>query len=300
MVAAGPTASVYRVIHRTSYHYGATMTDGYSVACLLPRTTSAQTVRSATVALEPAASEHDATLDVFGNHVHQFGLHTSHDAMTVTAESVVEVSAAAVPVDETPWERVVEIASAAEGDLALEVGMFRSSSALVDLDVLRHELAGMNGSIFTPGRGVVDAARALCDAIHQGFEFDPHFSNVSTPLAEVLAARRGVCQDFAHLAVGCLRSVGLAARYVSGYIETEPPPGEERLVGADASHAWCSVWTPEAGWVDFDPTNGHLPVDRHVTVAWGRDYADVIPVRGVMIGPSATQELRVAVDVLRT
>jgi transglutaminase-like putative cysteine protease len=120
---------------------------------------------------------------------------------------------------------------------------------------------------------------------------------VSTPLADVLAARRGVCQDFAHLATGCLRSLGLAARYVSGSIETAPPPGEPRLVGADASHAWCSVWTPEAGWVDFDPTNGHLPVNQHVTVAWGRDYADVTPVRGVMIGPATTQLLEVSVDV---
>jgi len=114
-----------------------------------------------------------------------------------------------------------------------------------------------------------------------------------------LAERRGVCQDFAHLAIGALRSLGLAARYVSGYIETDPPPGEERLIGADASHAWCSIWTPGAGWVDFDPTNGHLPVERHVTVAWGRDYADVVPVRGVVIGPNADQDLVVSVDVAR-
>jgi len=115
----------------------------------------------------------------------------------------------------------------------------------------------------------------------------------------VLSARRGVCQDFAHLAIGCLRSIGLAARYVSGYIETVPPPGQTRLEGADASHAWCSVWTPDAGWVDFDPTNGLLPITRHITVAWGRDYADVTPVRGVMIGPSTSQQLDVSVDVRR-
>ena len=152
---------------------------------------------------------------------------------------------------------------------------------------------------FLPGRPIVDAVEALCLQIFEQFEFDPHFSNVATPLDAVLSARRGVCQDFAHLAIGCLRSLGLAARYVSGYIETEPPPGEQRMVGADASHAWCSVWTPKAGWVDFDPTNGHLPGNQHVTVAWGRDYADVTPVRGVMIGPATTQDLYVSVDVAR-
>ena len=160
-------------------------------------------------------------------------------------------------------------------------------------------LRSIAASAFTPGRGVVDAVRALCDQIYRDYEFDAEFSDVSTPLGEVLDARRGVCQDFAHLAVGALRAVGLAARYVSGYLETVPPPGRPRLVGADASHAWASVWTPQAGWVDFDPTNGHLPVNDHVTVAWGRDYADVIPVRGVMIGPAADQRLEVAVDVER-
>jgi len=122
---------------------------------------------------------------------------------------------------------------------------------------------------------------------------------VSTPLATVVEARRGVCQDFAHLAVTGLRMLGLAARYVSGYIETDPPPGSPKLVGADASHAWCSVWVPSLGWVDFDPTNDRLPTHRHVTVAWGRDYADVPPVRGVVIGPAASQELSVSVDVVR-
>ena len=219
--------------------------------------------------------------------------------MTVTGHSVVAVQHRELPVDDTPWEQVVSIASTSSGDAAIEVGMFRASSSLVDLDALRHELDQIASEAFWPGRGIVDATRALCSTIEQSFDFDPHFSNVSTPLAEVLSARRGVCQDFAHVAIGCLRSLGLAARYVSGYIETVPPPGAARLVGADASHAWVSVWTPRAGWVDFDPTNGHLPVNDHVTVAWGRDYADVIPVRGVMIGPASDQHLRVAVDVER-
>ena len=122
---------------------------------------------------------------------------------------------------------------------------------------------------------------------------------MSTPLDDVLLHRRGVCQDFAHLMTGALRSVGLAARYVSGYIETEPPPGEAKLVGTDASHAWCSVYVPGHGWIDADPTNDQIPPHRHVTVAWGRDYGDVAPLRGVVLGPSATQQMDVEVDVTR-
>lgn len=290
----------YRVHHRTTYRYGATMTDGYTVACLVPRPTARQAVRQSSVTLRPVASEWDSYLDGFGNLVYQFGLHEPHDEMSVEATSVVELQPwAQEPEDATPWEQVVAQLDVAVGDLAIDVGAFRARSTFVDITGFGAELRAIADRAFVAGRPVVDATRALCHDIFATFEFDTHFSNVSTPLTDVLAARRGVCQDFAHLAVGSLRSLGLAARYVSGYIETVPPPGEERLVGADASHAWCSVWTPLAGWVDFDPTNDHLPVNDHVTVAWGRDYADVIPVRGVMIGPATTQTLDVAVDVQR-
>ena len=139
----------------------------------------------------------------------------------------------------------------------------------------------------------------LTTRIFTDFTFDPAFSDVSTPLAEVLDHRRGVCQDFAHLAIGCLRSVGLPARYVSGYIETEAPPGQPKLVGADASHAWCATYVPGWGWLDLDPTNDQVAPARHITVAWGRDYRDVAPLRGVVVGPAAPQELAVAVDVSR-
>jgi transglutaminase-like putative cysteine protease len=290
----------YRVVHRTSYRYGATMTDGYTIACLVPRPTDHQVVSESTVRLDPPESERDSHLDAFGNLVHQFGLHEPHDEMTVEATSVVEIRPWDRPDDPTPWEQVADQLDAATDDLAVEVAALRGRSTFVDTSSLGARLAQIASTAFVPGRPIVDAAQALCEQIHRDFEFDPHFSDVSTPLAEVLDARRGVCQDFAHLAIGCLRAVGLAARYVSGYIETVPPPGQERLVGADASHAWCSIWTPLAGWIDFDPTNAHLPVNDHVTVAWGRDYADVIPVRGVMIGPTTDQVLEVAVDVTRT
>jgi transglutaminase-like putative cysteine protease len=152
-------------------------------------------------------------------------------------------------------------------------------------------------SSFAPGRPILDAARAYCHRIFATFEYDRAFTDVTTPLSAVLAARRGVCQDFAHLAVSGLRLLGLAARYVSGYIETASPGGGRPAVGGNASHAWCSLWVPEIGWVDFDPTNDHLPADDHITVAWGRDYNDVPPLRGVVIGPAADQRLSVAVSV---
>ncbi len=287
----------YRVVHRTVYTYGAAMTDGYTVACLVPRPTLWQRVEEATVTLDPPPSEADSFLDAFGNLVHQYGLHELHRSLTITAESTIELDEQPPPRDDTPWEAVVELLDAADGRLAAEAGFFRSASTFVDLLDLGVALNSIATRSFTPGVGVITGAAALCRDIFESFEFDAAFSDVSTPLTHVLAARRGVCQDFAHLAIGCLRSIGLAARYVSGYIETVPPPGRPRLVGADSSHAWCSMWTPQAGWVDFDPTNGHLPVNHHVTVAWGRDYADVTPVRGVMIGPSTTQQLDVSVDV---
>ena len=289
----------YRVVHRTAYDYGATMTDGYSVACLAPRETAWQTVRRTEITVEPDVPEVDRFVDAFGNRQYQFGVHEPHDHLVITADSIVDVTPRPDPDDPTPWDDVVGRLAVATGDLALETGWFRSTSALVDLESLAEPLAALTRDVFHPGRGIVDAVRALCHEINATFEFDPHFSTVSTPLVDVLDQRRGVCQDFAHLAIACLRSLGLAAGYVSGYIETLPPPGEAKLVGADASHAWCSVWTPEEGWVTFDPTNDHVPANDHVTVAWGRDYADVMPVRGVMIGPAATQTLDVAVDVHR-
>mgnify|MGYP000923945126 CR=1 FL=1 len=239
------------------------------------------------------------TFDPFGNRIHHFGLHELHDSLTVNATSLVECAEQARPVDPTPWEEVVRQLDGARDDLALDAGFFRSATSIVDLPGLGTRLHELAEPSFGPGVGVVEAIDDLCHRIHDGFAFDAGFTEVSTPLRDVLAARRGVCQDFAHLMIGCLRTVGLAARYVSGYIETVPPPGQERLVGADASHAWCSVWTPMAGWVDLDPTNGLMPADRHVTVAWGRDYADVTPVRGVVIGPATTQRLEVSVDVER-
>jgi transglutaminase-like putative cysteine protease len=289
----------YHVWHRTTYRYSRPMNDGYTVAYLLPRPTPHQVVERAEVEVDPAPDERWERIDVFGNRVLQVGVHRSHDELTLHAASDVVVEPAPDPPPGVPWETAAAAVRELRGGEALTVRAFVGRSPYVALDRHGAELRAFAEQAFPPGRPVVEGARALGHEIFETFSFDPTFTDVSTPLSEVLTARRGVCQDFAHLAAGALRTLGLAARYVSGYIETDPPPGGPRLIGADASHAWCSVWVPELGWVDFDPTNDHLPVRRHVTVAWGRDYGDVAPVRGVVIGPHAEQKLSVAVDVER-
>ncbi|MGH9133895.1 MAG: transglutaminase family protein [Ilumatobacteraceae bacterium] len=289
----------YRVVHRTTYRYASPMNDGYTVAHLLPRATPRQRVEDASITVTPRPSELDEHLDPFGNRVTRFGVHHPHDELVVEAVSTVGVDDADPLVDAAPWNDVASRIDGLGGDDALEIGPFRARTRFVELDVVGAQLAEIAYGSFAPRRGIVEAAHDLCHRIFTGFTYDPTSTEISTPLTDVLLSRRGVCQDFAHLATGCLRSIGLAARYVSGYIETEPPAGQARLVGADASHAWCSVWTPSAGWIDFDPTNDHFPTRRHVTVAWGRDYADVTPVRGVVIGPATAQTLDVSVDVAR-
>ena len=202
----------YRVTHRTTYKYDAVMTDGYTVACLAPRPTQWQLVHDSMIELQPAASEWDSYLDLFGNLINQFGLHEPHGAMVVEATSIVEVLRREFPTDDTPWEQAVELASAARDDLAIDIGMFRSTSRLVDLGEHGAALRRLANSVFTPGPPIVDAIRALNQQIYQTFEFDAKFSNIPTPLDNVLDARRGVCQDFAHISVGVLRLTVLPVR----------------------------------------------------------------------------------------
>lgn len=289
----------YRVVHLTDYRYGATMLDGYSVACVLARPTPSQNVLSSVVTTTPVADEYDEREDVFGNRVVQVGVHQPHEGLTVEAVTEVDVWTQEFPRVDVAWERVAAIVAGLRGPVALDVAPFAAPSRFVTVDANRLALFELVSPSFTPGRGIVEATVAFCTQIHEAFTFDATRTEVSSPLDDVLAKRGGVCQDFAHLAVGCLRTLGLAARYVSGYIETDPPPGEPKSIGGDASHAWCSLWIPDHGWLDFDPTNGIVPPSRHVTIGWGRDYADVAPVRGVVVGPASAQSLNVSVDVRR-
>ena len=299
MSAPADDAVRYRISHRTAYGYERPMADGYTVAHLLPRPTAHQVVEAAEVAIDPPPDERVEHVDVFGNRVLQIGIHHAHDALSLHARSEVVVAAAPAPSPGEPWEVAASRVAELRGGDALAVRPFAASSPYVPLGEHRRALRELAEEAFTPHRPVVDATRELCHVIYETFDYDGASTDVSTPLSAVLAGRRGVCQDFAHLAAGCLRTLGLAARYVSGYLETDPPPGRPRLVGADASHAWCSVWVPQQGWIDFDPTNDRLPTNRHVTLAWGRDYGDVAPVRGVVIGPPVAQTLTVEVDVSR-
>ena len=191
------------------------------------------------------------------------------------------------------WEEVVAYFSDQRDDDTLDAQQYRLNSPQV---VINQEMMNYAERSFLEGRLIIDAVLDLMERIHRDFTYDPHFTTIATPLLDVLKHRRGVCQDFAHLAIGCLRSMGLAARYVSGYIETTPPEGQKRLVGADASHAWFSVYVPKMGWIDFDPTNNQMPMDKHITVAIGRDFHDVTPLKGVIFG-GGKHKLKVSVDV---
>ena len=247
--------------------------------------------------------------DFFGNRVAYFAVQEPHSRLDVVATSQVTLFGASWPDAgaSRSWEEVGQLlAAATQADLR-EVRQFVLDSPLVTANP---ECAEYAAPSFGPGRPVLDAMQDLNQRIYHDLSYDPHFTTVATPVHDVLLHRRGVCQDYAQLAIACVRSMGLAARYVSGYLETVPPPGQTDqavqpeaveaipLVGAAASHAWLSVYSPGQGWVDFDPTNNMMPMDQHITLAWGRDYNDVTPLKGVAFG-GGTHNLEVAVEVRR-
>ncbi|PLX89504.1 MAG: transglutaminase, partial [Desulfuromonas sp.] len=270
----------YRLTHTTEFIYESRVALCYNEARLLPRQLPNQSVRSSVIQVDPVPVDLYQRLDYFGNRTDYFSIVEPHDKMTVTAVSVVDVKP--FPLGDRQncmdWESVrqwLANANVPESHLAAQ---YRFDSPMVTVD---EKLAEYARPSFVSGRTLKEAVNELMQRIFKEFKYDPEFSTIATPLKEVLKHRSGVCQDFAHLAIGCLRSQGLAARYVSGYIETDPPAGQPRMVGADASHAWFSVFHPEQGWLDFDPTNNQLPGERHITVAWGRDFSDVTPLKGV-------------------
>jgi transglutaminase-like putative cysteine protease len=288
----------YRILHETRYAYGAPVSLGHHLAHLAPLDLAQQTCLGTEVEVTPPPAVYREWVDFFGNRAAYFSVETPHDALTVRARSEVEVRLPRRRAGAGPsplWEAVRDEVRAARRPQASKARPFALESPLVPQG---EEVAAYAEESLVAGRPVLEAVEDLMGRIHRDFAYDPTFTTVSTPLAEVLAHRRGVCQDFAHLAIACLRSQGLAAAYVSGYLETDPAPDQERLTGADASHAWFSVWVPELGWVDFDPTNDILPMERHVTLARGRDYADVAPLRGVLYG-GGVHSLSVAVTVGR-
>ncbi len=280
----------YHVLHETRYDYGSAVSLSQQTLHLVPRECAWQVCRSFDLAIEPVPSWSHRGKDAFGNPVEWVAFHQPHDKLHVRAEMDVDVrphlpsSLVAV----LAWDELAERLTYKGGGVAplaadLLANRFRFESPHVRV---KHELAIFADDCFARGVDVLEAARALMEKIYTEFEFDPEATTVATPVMEVLEKKKGVCQDFAHLMIACLRAKGIPARYVSGYLLTHPPPGQPRMVGADASHAWVGVYAPgsEHGWVDFDPTNNLLPDTQHITLAWGRDFGDVSPLRGVILG----------------
>lgn len=289
------------VTHETRYEYSPPVETAQHLAHLKPLATDSQRLVSHKLAIEPAPAQRGELADLYGNTRAFFALEATHDKLVVTAESVVETS---VPVlspaiaRELPWEAVRErfrFRKDATFDAASEF-VFPSPY------VPRHDdFTAYARASFVPGRPAFDVAMDLTVRMYEDFDYDADSTEINTPAVEALAQRKGVCQDFAHIMIACFRTMGLPARYVSGYLLTQPPPGQPRLVGADASHAWVSVYLPgegnsAGGWADFDPTNGRQPGEDYVTLAIGRDYSDVSPMRGVLHG-GARHTLRVGVTV---
>ncbi len=286
----------YEVIHRTAYKYRDAISVGHHLARLAPRDDGRQSLAWHGLDIEPAPSTMMGHTDYFGNKVLFFALHGSHRELVVTAHSKVTVHDPEIPEPMTTpaWEALRDGVRADVLTPDAEAGEFSFPSPFIVPDAVFATYASVS---FTPGRAILSAAIELNSRMFRDFRFDPKATDVATPILEAFRLRRGVCQDFAHIYIACLRSLGLPVRYVSGYLETLPPPGKPKLVGADASHAWVSVWCgSQHGWVDLDPTNNCLPSSRHITVAYGRDFGDVSPLRGVVYG-SGDQEMKVQVDV---
>jgi len=283
------------VSHSTTYGYRLPVAQSHHLIHLEPRPLPRQTVVHHSLLIDPAPATRTGLIDDFGNPCVMLRIDEEHTEFGVHARSTVDITE---PPDvelksSCAWERVQEHARLSSGELDPDVLQFTCRSRQTPIT---RELVAFARPSFPPGRPVLAGAMELTSRIFTEFKFDPAATDISTPILRVLELKRGVCQDFAHLSIAALRSLGIPARYVSGYLLTRPPPGKEKLKGADASHAWLSVWAPETGWVDFDPTNGIMPSTEHVTVAYGRDYDDVCPISGILLG-GADQRMNVAVDV---
>ena len=286
---------LYRITHTTEYEYAEPVSLCQNLACLVPREVPRQRCLRTRLTITPEPAVLTSRTDYFGNTATYFTIQEPHRHLTLVADHDVELTAREEidPRSSPPWEQVCDelIRDRTAESLQAYQFVFGSRYARPERELLSYAAPS-----FVPGRPLVEAVLDLTRRIHEDFLYDARATNISTPVSEVFANRRGVCQDFAHLQISALRSFGLAARYVSGYLCTNPPPGSERLVGADATHAWLSVYCPKNGWIDFDPTNNQIPSDKHIMLAWGRDYDDVSPIKGVILG-GGRHAVQVGVDV---
>ena len=288
---------IYEVSHRTIYKYNHSVSISHHVLHMLPRQCRHQLAGDTALEVIPPPSVRQDDVDYFVNPITFLTIQQGHKELTLHALSFMEVKLPPVPdpLATPPWDDVAAVLDEDRSAETLDALQYRFASPYTPIDA---DLEAYAKASFQKRRPILDAAVELTHRINRDFTYDPKATTVATPIAEVFRIRRGVCQDFAHLQLACLRSLGLAARYVSGYLLTHPPEGKEKLTGADASHAWVSIWVPGHGWVDLDPTNDMIPKDEHITLAWGRDYGDVSPVQGVMFG-GGDHTVSVAVDVTR-
>lgn len=286
---------IYRVVHVTEYAYTDPVATSHHLLHLAPRDTERQVCRSDQLSITPAPTSQAERLDHFGNRATYFEVQEPHRQLTVESRRDVELLPLPAPPARggPPWETVRDLVRQPSSAALLEACEMTYPSPFVRVS---DDVLAFAAPSFPRGRPLLDAVAHLTHRIHEDLAYDPEATNVSTPVDEVLRLRRGVCQDFTHLEIACLRALGLPARYVSGYLVTVPLPGKPRLIGADASHAWLAVYWPDVGWVPADPTNDVVPDQRHITVAWGRDFGDVTPMSGVIVGGSR-HDLRVSVDV---
>ncbi|WP_221801081.1 transglutaminase family protein [Oceanobacter mangrovi] len=291
---------LYRIRHTTEYVYASRVSHCYNMAHVTPRNTPRQECLSSRVDVLPGATYSSTRTDYFGNSAYHFEIQKPHKKLVITSVSEVRTGVQAAAPDlefgiscKDAREAMQALAGSAETLFAREYLM---DSAMIKATP---ELAEFAADLFTDDKPLLTAVMELTSRIFNDFEYSPASTTIATPLADVLANRKGVCQDFAHLQIAILRSLGFAARYVSGYLETLPPPGQVKMVGADATHAWLAVYVPDEGWFEYDPTNNCMAHEQHVVTAWGRDFYDVTPLCGVIYGGGQNPVLRVAVDVTR-
>lgn len=289
----------YIVKHNTRYQYALSVSNCYNLAFVIPRATNTQQIENTQIDLVPIATTRNTRTDYFGNLFLQFSIEQDHTELELNVTSIIEVKDK-VANDNldfgNPCSYVKYLLQHRDDSETLNAREFILDSPMVQQ---HQDLADYAAPSFADDRPFLSAVLDLTQRIFKDFTYDAHFSDVATPLADVLKHRRGVCQDFAHLAIGCLRSLGFSARYVSGYLETIPPVGEPKLLGSDATHAWFAVYSPGEGWYEFDPTNNKMTGEQHITTAWGRDYSDVTPLKGVIFGGGHSPQLFVSVDVRR-
>lgn len=289
----------YSVSHITRYSYSQAVGSCHNLAYILPRQTRRQTCLSSEVVIDPVPHTSLERVDYFGNRVYHFSIQDPHNTLSVTANSVLDVNDfpdwPVLNLGNTCDQALNSLKLKADTETLLAREFVLDSPLVPNIENIKTFAA----PFFTKDRPLLSAVKELTEKIYDEFTYDPGFSDVTTPLSEVFAHKRGVCQDFAHFAIACIRAMGFPARYVSGYIETTPPAGQPALVGAAESHAWFAVYSPGEGWFGFDPTNDKVTGNQHIVTAWGRDYSDVPPMKGVIFGGGSQHQLNVSVNVTR-